>query len=218
MSTSTTLSPLVPNTTFAQLATPERVATVAAALTERGFLVQQAETAADAKAAVLAYLAQFPAGQTVYDTSSTTVKQLGLEQADLTATGLVSQREQIDALDYATQGDARRRLMAAPDVTIGSVHAITEAGQVLIGSASGSQIAPYVFGSGAVLWIVGAQKLVSDLNEAYTRVQEYTVPLEDERMRQTYGSPTTWAKTLIVEREVIPNRVTVLIVNENLGF
>ena len=62
------------------------------------------------------------------------------------------------AMDRQTQGAEMRRMGAGPDIAIGSVHAITEQGEVFIASASGSQLAAYAFGAGTVIWVVGSQK------------------------------------------------------------
>ncbi|HEY0754153.1 MAG TPA: LUD domain-containing protein [Ktedonobacteraceae bacterium] len=70
-----------------------------------------------------------------------------------------------------------RRLGASPDVLVGSVHAITEQGEVLIASAVGSQLGPAASGAGAVIWIVGTQKLVHTLEDGFRRVREYSYHL-----------------------------------------
>jgi len=98
------------------------------------------------------------------------------------------------------------------------VHAVTEQGHVLIASGTGSQLASYVYGAQSVFWVVGAQKLVRDLDEGLQRIREYCYPLEDARMRKTSGQGSMIGKILIVEREITPGRITMLIVKDHLGF
>lgn len=215
---STAVSPLTPNPVYSTLAAPERQAEVAAALRDNGVNALQVETAEQAREKVFELLEGFPAGQAVFDSSSRTLEQIGITADALAANGFTPLRAQLNALDYATQADERRRLSASPDIILGSVHAVTEAGQILVASASGSQLGPYAAGAGAVIWVIGAQKLVTDLAEAFDRIHEYSYPLEDARLREVYGMPSTLAKWLIVERELFPGRVTAIIVNEVLGF
>ena len=114
-------------------------------------------------------------------------------------------------------GRARRRLQSSPEYVVGSVRAVMEQGQVPIASASGSQLASYVFGASHVIWVVGAQKIVRDLDEGLRRVREYSYPLEHERM-QALGMPGSFvAKILLVEGER-PGRISMILVKEALGF
>jgi hypothetical protein len=127
-------------------------------------------------------------------------------------------RPKMRSMNRATQGREIRKLGAGPDYVAGSVHAVTENGQVLIASYSGSQLAPYVFGAGRVIWVVGAQKIVKDLEEGLRRIEDYIVPLEEMHMQQLYNSHTYPSKVLIVNREIKPGRITMIIVKEQLGF
>ena len=95
---------------------------------------------------------------------------------------------------------------------------MTEAGQVLIASNTGSQLGPYASGAGKIIWVVGAQKIVKDLDEGFKRIYEYDLPLEIEHMRQLYNAGTGVNKVLVVNREIRPNRITMIIVKEELGY
>ena len=95
---------------------------------------------------------------------------------------------------------------------------MTEDGSVVVASNTGSQLAPYAASAAHVVWVVGAQKIVPNLDEAMKRIREYSFPLEDERLRKAYGMASFISKLLIVHREVIPGRTTMIIVKENLGF
>jgi hypothetical protein len=116
------------------------------------------------------------------------------------------------------QGREMRTLAATPDYVVGSVHAVTEEGSLLIASASGSQLGPIVSGAGHVILVVGGQKVVADLKTGIRRLYEYSFPLEDERARRAYGVPSGVNNILIVNRVVTPDRVTAVLVKERLGF
>lgn len=84
---------------------------------------------------------------------------------------------------------------------LGSVHAIAETGEMVIASASGSQLPSYVFTSDNVIWVVGTQKIVPTLSDAMKRVREYTLPLEDARMKSEGFPGNTIGKLLIFENQ-----------------
>ena len=89
---------------------------------------------------------------------------------------------------------------------------------MLAASSSGSQLAPYAGGAGRVIFVVGTQKIVSDLEEGLRRIEEYAFPLEDARAMEAYGINSGINKVLIINREVVPGRITVVLVDEVLGF
>ena len=87
-----------------------------------------------------------------------------------------------------------------------------------VASMSGSQLGPYASGSAHVIWVVGAQKVVKSVEEGLQRIEEYSLPKEDERMRGAYGIGSAIGKILIVKREVAPGRSTVILLDEVIGF
>ena len=122
------------------------------------------------------------------------------------------------ALDWKTQGRELRKLGAAPDWAVGSVHAVTEDGKVAVASATGSQLPAYAYSSGNVIWVVGTNKIVKNLDEAFERVYKHTLPLEDARARKVYGFGSGVNKLLIFNRESVPGRITMILIKEKLGF
>jgi acyl-CoA hydrolase len=122
----------------------------------------------------------------------------------------------------ATQGREMRKLGAAPDVALGSVHALTDDGIAVIASLTGSQLPAYASGAGKVVFVVGSQKIVKDLDEAMERLRSYVVPLESARARKAYGLPDTFSsqanKILLLQGEVQPGRITFLLLEEARGF
>jgi LUD domain len=126
-------------------------------------------------------------------------------------------RPRLMQMDRSTQEPEMRRLGASPDYVVGSVHAVTEQGEVLVASASGSQLAPYVHGAGAVIWVIGSQNIVPDRIAAFKRVYEYSFPREDDRAREAYGIGSGVNKLLLINRESVPGRITAILVREELG-
>ncbi|MBP9716985.1 MAG: lactate utilization protein [Candidatus Levybacteria bacterium] len=113
-----------------------------------------------------------------------------------------------------------RKTSVISDFYLGSAHAVTQNGEILIASNTGSQLPHLVFTSQNIIFVVGAQKIVTDLDEAFKRLEEHVIPLEDERMKGVYGVGTTHAKTLILHKEnpMMGRQIYVIIVNEKLGF
>jgi hypothetical protein len=208
------MTTLVPNAEFARLASDEQIATAVAALTANGMAAEVVANGAQARSRVLDLL---PEGAEVFTSMSRTLDTLDLSAAINESSRYHPLRSQLKTLDRQTQGREWRRLVSSPEYVVGSVHAVTEQGQVLIASASGSQLASYVFGAGHVIWVVGAQKIVRDLGEGLRRVREYSYPLEHERMHALNGTGSFVTKILVVEHER-PGRISVLLVKEALGF
>ena len=50
------------------------------------------------------------------------------------------------------------------------------------------------------------------------RIYDYCLPLEDARARAAYGIRSGVNKILIINREIVPGRITVVLVDEVLGF
>ena len=65
--------------------------------------------------------------------------------------------------------------------------------------------------------VVGAQKLVPDLDAAFRRIDDYVFPYEDARLREQIGIGTAITRTLIVERDFMPGRTTVILVRQPIG-
>jgi hypothetical protein len=158
-----------------------------------------------------------PEGSEVHVGLSETMRELGV-------TALIEQsgkyraiRPQLLRLDRVTQLREMTKLAAAPDYMLGSVHAVTEDGQLVVGSGTGSQLAPYANGAGHVILVAGAQKVVSDLELGLRRLREYSYPLEDARMKAAGYSGTKLAKILIISFDS-PGRTHVILVEAPIGF
>lgn len=210
-----TISDLVPNTEFTRLATDEQIESVVKALEANNIRVILVENGEEARKLVLQLV---PQGAEVYTNISKTLEKIGITEEIDQSGRYDAVRPKVLALDRKTQADEIRILRARPAYIIGSVHAITEDGHMLTASNGGSQLAPYAYGASKVILVVGTQKIVKDLNEAFRRIEEYSYPLEDARLRTTMGVPSSIGKILIVNREAIPGRTTVILVKEELGY
>ena len=198
---------------FDRLASEDSVRRTVAALEARSFVVKRARDRAEARAIVLDLI---PAGSEVSHGVSMTLQDIGVVDALDGEYDYLGPR--LRRMDRATQADQIRRLMTTPKVMLGSVHAVTEDGTLLAGSSSGTQLAAYAAGAGQVILVVGTQKIVPDLAEGLRRIEEYSLPLEDARAREAYGMPGMLNKLLIIRGELFPGRITVVLVDEVLGF
>ena len=200
---------------FGAVADEARVTRAAAALEANGISVLRAADAAEAKAIVVGLI---PDGSQVHHGASQSLDAAGITEEIQKSGRYDALRPRIWSMDRQTQADDIRRLSAAPAVMLGSVHAVTETGSLLTASMSGSQLGPYANGAGRVILVVGTQKIVSDLEEGLQRINEYAWRLEDARAQEAYGVHSAVNKVLIINREITPGRITVVFVDEVLGF
>ena len=206
---------LDPNPEFSRLASDERIAAAVAALNAHGFVTIVVETGEEARAKVLAML---PAGAEVFTSLSRTLETIGLD-AEINQSGRYDAiRPKLARFDRKTQRREMKKAAAAPDYVVGSVHAITADGQILAASGSGSQLGHFAYEGGNVILVAGTQKLVADIADGLRRIEEYSLPLENQRMIERFGFPSILAKILIIRRETIEGRTTVVLVKENVGF
>jgi hypothetical protein len=200
---------------FATPATEAELETLAGRLRERNFEVVIVQDAAEAKSEVLK---RIPEGATVHSGKSKTLEDAGVFDELMSSDRYDFIRRRTSKMDRNTQGDEIRKLNSAPDVMLGSVHAVTEAGQLVITSASGSQIGPIASGAGKLVLVIGSQKIVPDLDSAFRRIQEHVFPWEDARLREAMNIGTAITRTLILDRDFRPGRTTIILVREPLGI
>ncbi len=204
-----------PNPKFAVLPGEAALDRAVAGLRARGFTTHVVDSAEAARAKLAELL---PPSGSVLEATSQTLVAAGVNSAWLAGRGLDPIRPRLVELQKAGRATEAKQIAGAPDVVVGSVHAITEAGEVLVASASGSQLGPYAYGASRVFWLVGAQKLVPDLLEAERRIDEYSFPLENRRAHQAYGQGSVVAKILLFRREPVAGRSTVIVIRDRLGF
>ena len=199
---------------FADPASEAQLDALAEKLRARNFEVVIVQDGAEAKAEVLK---RIPEGAQVHSGKSKTLEDAGLFKEFMEGDRFDFVRKRTMKLDQRTQRDEIRRLGAAPDVMINSAHAVTEDGQIVVTSASGSQIGPIASGAGQLILVIGSQKIVPDLDTAFRRIREHVFPYEDARLREAIGIGTKITRTLILDQDFMPGRTTVILVREPIG-
>ena len=160
-----------------------------------------------------------PEGSEVMTMTSVTLESLGINKLIDESGKYLSIRNKLSSMDRKTQSSEMQKLGTAPQYAIGSVHAVTEDGEVIIASNTGSQLPAYVYGSSKVIWIVGTQKIVKNLDEGMKRIYEHSLPLESERIKKVYNIPGSFvSKLLIIKHEIKEGRITLIFVPEVLGY
>jgi len=185
----------------------------AEALRRNGFEALVVEDGAEARDLVMSFI---PEGSEVGQGASETLERIGVTAA-LDDRRYVAVRPLTRKMDRATQGREIRKLSSAPDVQVNSVHAVTEDGQMLIASNTGSQLGPIASGAGKVILVVGSQKIVPDLETGFRRLRDYNLPLEDAKFQETYGRRSAINKILVLSGDFPPGRTTVILVREPVG-
>jgi L-lactate utilization protein LutC len=206
---------LNPKNIFNTLASDAQIERTVQSLEANNIHAIVAENGADAMKRLLEIL---PANVEVFTSNSATLNTLGITEAINKSGHYDSVRAKLGMMDPKTQNREMQKMGATPEYMIGSVHAVTETGSVIIASLTGSQLAGYVAAAAHVIWVVGTQKIVPTLEDGLKRVEEYTLPLEDARAFKAYGIHSGIYKLLIVHKEFMPGRTTMILAKENLGF
>jgi len=185
------------------------------ALNAHGF---KAELVPDRKAALDRIRSLIPDGTEVMTGSSKTLEEIGLVNALTAGDHLWNNlKAQIVAEKDREKQMRLRRMATFADYFLGSVHAITRKGQMVAGSAGGSQLAAYAFGGKNLIIVAGTNKITEDLDEALLRLREHSTPLEDQRMK-SLGFPGTYLSKIFIYEGELQRNVHVILVNEKLGF
>ena len=159
-----------------------------------------------------------PQGVEVFVNTSETLATIGYTEFMEGNPGYVNLHDTMVALpDPAAQREFRRKTSVA-EYFVGSVQAIAETGEIVIASSSGSQIAAYAYGARRVVLVAGTQKICPTLADAIARVRGYTLERHDQWLEQRGVAPTPIGKLMIMEREPVPGRVSMLLVRESLGW
>jgi hypothetical protein len=199
---------------FTALPGDETLQATVVALEEHGFSVEVVDDFDAARAAVLA---RIPAGSSVMTNTSVTLQETGIADAINNGGPYESARNAMFALDFATQAQEMKAIGGQPDYALGSVHAVSRDGTLVIASASGSQLASYVWGAANVIFVVGTQKLVPDLETARERIYTHSLKLEDARAYAAYGQNSVVGKILEIHQEN-PGRIHVVLIKQVVGF
>jgi len=205
------------NHEWAQLPDEATVERAADALRSKGYEVFVADALETARRIVLD---KIPKGAGVSQGASKTLEETGITAAMEESGDYDAVRPKVRKLDHSTEEGRTlgRKMSAAPEWWVNSAHAVTEDGRIVLASNTGSQLGPIAFGAGNVIFVIGTQKLVKDLDAAFRRIEEYSLPLENQRAMQIYGIPSIVSKVLIINKETRPGRFTVVLLRQNVGF
>jgi YkgG family uncharacterized protein len=208
---------VAPTDHFGEQASDKIIERTAEALRAKGYTVHVVENGEAAKNVVLGLL---PEGAEVGQGASTTLERIGITHEIEESGRYDAVRKHTRSMDRSTPEGLRamRKLGVGPDWYVNSAHALTEDGTIVVASNTGSQLAPLAFGAGEVIWVIGSQKLVPDLETAMERLEQHTLPLENERMQGLYGTDSEIKKLLIIRKEFRPSRFTVVLIKEPVGF
>jgi L-lactate utilization protein LutB len=207
---------------------PVAVARVRNELQRRGI---DSAYCADGAAAVEYLLSRIPAGATVMNGGSTTLKQIGFLAA-LEKGRYEWLRPRITAVNDAGERTRMRRRATTADYFIGGINALTAGGEILNADGSGNRLAAYAFGAGKVFLVAGVNKIVPDLVSAFERLRNEAALQECRHLGKSTpcaltgrcdndacrGPERQCGKVLIIENERIPGRMCVVIVGETLGY
>ena len=199
---------------YTTLPDDQTLAATVIALEEHGSSVDVVDELNAARDAVLA---RIPEGSSVMTNTSVTLQETGIAAAIDDGGPFDSARNKMFALDFATQAQEMKAIGGQPDYALGSVHAVTHDGTLVIASASGSQLASYAWGALNVIFVVGAQKLVPTLEAARKRIYEHSLKLEDARAYAAYGQHSSVGKVLEIHQE-LPGRIHVVLIRQSVGF
>lgn len=201
---------------WTRLADEQTILKTVEALSGNGISALVVDNAHQAKEKVLELI---PQGAEVMTQTSITLEETGIEKEINESGRFSSVKKKLASMNREQNHREMQRIGAAPEWTIGSVHAVTENGQVIIGSNSGSQLPGYVYGADHVIWVVSTKKIVKSTDDGINRVYEHVLPLESERARKAYGVDGSYvSKLLIINREQKPKRITLIFVKEQLGY
>jgi hypothetical protein len=212
--------------------TEAEVEATAAALRSRNITVRRVATGAEAVGIVLDTIRP-PAR--VLSGGSRTVSQLRLPEALRSTPGIEYLNDTIRGIPDAAHRYAYRRTATACDYVIGSANAIVTDGRIVNVDGGGSRISSYAYAADRVILIVGTHKICRNLDAAVDRVRRVAVRRVHERgPSETAGPPCApdgvcreavcrppereCGKMLIIEKETIPDRILMVLVDQPVGY
>jgi L-lactate utilization protein LutB len=202
-----------------------RLEKVAGALTRNGMEAHIVDAAEAAKAKALSLI---PEGASVGLGGSRTVTEIGLLEALREGDYVLHDQYRPD-LSRADSMEIRKRGTQAEFFVSGS-NAITEDGKIVNVDGLGNRLAGLCYGPGRVIILAGRNKIVHDIQAGLERVRNVAAPMNAKR----FGLDTPCVKTgrcsdcdsaqricnltLIIEKQKTGGRMTVILINEDLGF
>lgn len=198
--------------------------TIIKKLEARNMTGHYAETSEDA---VRIALELTPEGSFVSFGGSVTITETGIRDALKSGN-----YETVDPWDYKdpAEGLRVRRESLLSDVFFMSTNAITIDGELINVDGSGNRVAGLIFGPRKVIVVAGANKIVRDEAEGRARIKTLACPPNNIRLNNEtpcaltgkcvdcLNSKTICNHTVITRRSMVPGRIHVILVNEDLGY
>jgi L-lactate utilization protein LutB len=111
-----------------------------------------------------------------------------------------------------------RRKSVTAEYFLSGVNAIAKTGELVSCDASGSRMGAWPFAAKHLVLVAGVNKIVPSLADALQRIREYAYPLEDARYQKVYGTASQIGKCVVLSNEMQQGRVTLILVNDILGY
>jgi len=203
---------------YSILASNESIGKTTKALEAKGYIVFVVENAKEALEKIKALI---PQGASVINGASITLETIGyMDWLKSGKTGWIDLHAKVNSESDPAKRSKLRKEASISDFYLGSVHALTEDGQMIIASNTGSQLPSIAFTSTNLIFVVGTQKIVPTLADAMKRLEEYVYPLEDKHLMDKYNSHTNISKILIFkkEQEYLGRKINFILVKEKLGY
>lgn len=200
------------------LASEVSIARVITGLKERNVEGIFVKTKAEALEKIKSFI---PQGVSVMNGASKTLEEVGfVEYLKNGMHGWNNLHEGILAEKDLVKQSFLRKQATLSDYYLGSVNAIAETGELVIASNSGSQMPHIVFTSPNIIFVAGAQKIVPTREDAFRRVEEYVLPLEDKHMKDIGYGGSRISKMILFnyENPFMKRKVRLILVNEVLGY
>ena len=206
-----------------------RLEAMKSALEENNFEVMIAATADAARQLVLETLVPKIAPSRISWGGSLTHVQSGIYEALKALSGV----EILDTYDKSLSPEAmieRRRQALLVDLFITGTNAITEDGHLVNLDMIGNRVAALAFGPRHVVVLAGRNKIVPGFEDAVARIKNYAAPVNTMRLEKKTPcrktgtchdctSPDRICNTRTITEKAFPKgRVTVILINEELGF
>lgn len=116
------------------------------------------------------------------------------------------------------------------DTFLSSTNALTEDGELYNVDGNGNRVSAMIFGPKQVIVVVGVNKIVKDLAEAVERVEKVAAPKNTVRLERATPCVKTGVcghcrsedriccSYVTLAQQRVPDRIKVIIVNEELGY
>ena len=160
-----------------------------------------------------------PHGAEVMNGSSTTLVEIGYEAY---VNSDESHWKDLHRAIVAENDEEKRHDLRRKSVTAGyfisGTNAIAQSGEIVACDKSGSRLGAWPYAAAHLIIVSGTNKIVSTLDHALRRVWEYAYPLENVRANRAYGVPSQIGKCVILANEEIEGRVTLILIDETLGY